>query len=463
MKLYTAMLYAAIKHPIGWVVLIGLGLSGTAYGQLPDQDTLNQTFSANSFAPSNNPILGDSSDYLDSILGDGWSGSDDLFGDILGRGNSGDILGDILNQDNGRDLLGQILGQDSGSGDLLGSILNRGDSGNILGQILGQDNGSDLLGQILGQDGDLLGSILNRGDGGNILGQILGQDNGSDLLGQILGQDGDWLGQILGQDNGSDLLGDILGQGDSNDILGKILNGSKGDLGALGDLFGKNSSGKGSVDIAMPSLGDSFNSWATLARGASGSIIDNLTNAMSSGPSLVIGSLGVPDVLASQAALRQSVLGAASGGAPTAATQGADRFNVNPHALSSSLGGEVSRAASIGFAHTLLSEQGQQAIQQEIQTADETLQTIVETAEAAQDLDVTQDVMKQMTLMLAQQSSLDVAQYGQTIQLRQQFAADALVQAEAAEELSTLNRRQNSDDIAAAAEVIQSSATLLLF
>jgi hypothetical protein len=65
--------------------------------------------------------------------------------------------------------------------------------------------------------------------------------------------------------------------------------------------------------------------------------------------------------------------------------------------------------------------------------------------------------------MLAQQSSIEVADYGQTIQLRQQFAADALVQAEAAEDLASLSRRQQTEPMAAAAEVIQSSSTLMLF
>ena len=200
-----------------------------------------------------------------------------------------------------------------------------------------------------------------------------------------------------------------------------------------------------------------------MAGTATNAVLGNLTQPLKSAPSLVIGALGVPDVLASQEMLRLSVLAHATGGSPTVASQRADRFNINPHSLADTLGKEVARAASVGFSHSLLSQSGQQAIEAEVQAADETLSGIVATAEAAQELDVTQDVMKNLAAMEAQRASLEVASYGQTIQLRQQIAADALVQAEAAEELASLNRRENAAEMAGAAEVIQASSTLLLF
>jgi hypothetical protein len=168
-------------------------------------------------------------------------------------------------------------------------------------------------------------------------------------------------------------------------------------------------------------------------------------------------------VLASQLSVNDTVMGGVENGSPTGVSQQVDRFNVNPVALSDTIGKELSRAASVGFSNTLLSEAGQQAIVEEVQATDETLTEIVGLATEAQDLDVTQDVMKNMSAMLAQQSSIDVAEYGQTIQLRQQFAADAVVQAEAAEELAAMSRRSQTESMAAAAEVIQSSSTLLLF
>ena len=278
------------------------------------------------------------------------------------------------------------------------------------------------------------------------------------------------LGDILG---GGD-LGDILGGGDLGDILGGGDGGGLGDLGGiggdLGDILGGvdlggilgGDSGGSNIELALPSLGETFGSWQSLATTAVDSVMGNVFGAFQSSPSMVVGALGVPDVLASQEALLQSVLSGSTDGVP-ASSQGADRFNINPHALGNTLGKELTRAASTGFSNTLLSEAGQQAIEQEVQAADQTLTGIVDTATAAQGLDVTQDVMKSMVAMEAQLASIGVAEYVQTIQLRQQVAADALVQAEAAEELSALNRRENSEEMGAAAEVIRSSATLLLF
>lgn len=260
--------------------------------------------------------------------------------------------------------------------------------------------------------------------------------------------DGSGLSDILGDGGG---LGDILGDG-----LSDILT----DGGGFSNIL--NNGGGVEIDLAMPSLGETFGSWQSLATTAADSVINNVIGPFQSSPSMVVGALGVPDVLASQAALQQAVLSGSAGGAPVSA-QGADRFNINPYALGDTLGKELTRAASTGFSHTLLSEAGQQAIEAEVQAAAETLVGIVDTATAAQELDVTQDVMKNLVAMEAQLASIGVAEYGQTIQLRQQIAADALVQTEAAEELAALNRRENSAEMGAAAEVIKSSATLLLF
>ena len=320
-------------------------------------------------------------------------------------------------------------------------------------------------------NGDLE-AILGNGDLGSILGGDLGSILGGDL-GSILGGD---LGGLLG---GSGDLGGIFGDG--TNTVGGSLGGLLGDLGGLGGIFGDGSNqvgdlggilgglgglggggGGADIDLALPSLADSFGSWTTLATSAADGITNNLLAGFQGAPTMIVGALGVPDVLASQAALQQAVASGSSAGSPLSA-QGADRFNVNPQALGNTLGKELSRAASVGFSNTLLSEQGQQAIQEEVAAADETLTGIVDTATAAQELDVTQDVMKQMAVMDAQAASLDVAAYGQTIQLRQQIAADALVQSEAAEELSALNRRANAEQMAGAADVLQSSSTLLMF
>ena len=326
-----------------------------------------------------------------------------------------------------------------------------GDLEGILGGDLEGILGGDLEGILSGGGlGDVLGSDLEGILSGDLEG-ILGDGGLDDILG-----DGD-IGDIL---SGSD-LGDILGGGDGgiegigDDILGDVLGGDLGGILGGGD-------GGGDIELALPSLGDTFSSWQSLATTAADSVINNVLGPFQSSPSMVVGALGVPDVLASQDALLQTVLSGSSEGVPISA-QGADRFNVNPHSLGDTLSKEVTRAASTGFSNTLLSQEGQQAIEQEVQAADETLMGIVETAKSAQELDITQDVMKSMVAMEAQVASIATAEYGQTIQLRQQVAADALVQTEVAEELAALNRRENSEEMGAASEVIRSSSTLLLF
>ncbi|MEM9817780.1 MAG: hypothetical protein AAF827_15435 [Cyanobacteria bacterium P01_D01_bin.6] len=470
------------RSPTLSLLLVRVGLTtclwanwvNVAYGQEADTldtlDALDDSLSSNS--------LVDGGGGLGDILGNGDVLNGDL-GDILGGSDLGDILGgggleDILGSGGLEDILGGGGLEDILGGGGLGDVLGGGGLGDILG-------GSD-LGDILGGGGleDILGGggledILGGGGledilGGGGLGDVLGGGGLEDILG------GGGLGDVLGDDGGiggiGGDLGDLIGGGDLGGLLGGGsddggiggIGGDLGDLiggGDLGGLLGGDGGGV-EIDLAMPSLGETFGSWQSLATTAADSVINNVIGPFQSSPSMVVGALGVPDVLASQAALQQAVLSGSAGGAPVSA-QGADRFNVNPHALGDTLSKELTRAASTGFSHTLLSEEGQQAIEAEVQAADETLVGIADTATSAQELDVTQDVMKSMVAMEAQLASIGVAEYGQTIQLRQQIAADALVQTEAAEELAALNRRENSAEMGAAAEVIKSSATLLLF
>jgi len=360
----------------------------------------------------------------------------------------------------------------TGGGDLTGESILNGDLDSILNGDLDGILNSDLDGILNGD----LGSILN-GDLGSILngdlGSILNGDLGSILNGDLSSILNGDLGSILNGDLDGILNGDLGGifNGDAEDILGNdlggILNGGIG--GDLGDLIGGvggvlgSSGGGAEVNISLPTLGETLINWNTLAGEASGALLDNVVASFGSAPNIVSGALGVPDVLASQSSVMETVMGGVENGSPGATSQGVDRFNVNPVALSETIGKEVSRAASVGFSNTLLSEAGQQAIVEEVEATDETLAEITTLATEAQDLDVTQDVMKNLSAMLAQQSSIDVASYGQTIQLRQQFAADAVVQAEAAEDLAAMSRRQQTQPIAAAAEVLQSSSMLMLF
>ena len=376
----------------------------------------------------------------------------------LANGGWGSGTGSILNGDLGNILngggLGSILNGD------LGSILNGGGLGGILNGDLASILNGGGLGGILNGD---LGSILNGGGLGGILNGDLASILNGGGLGGIL--NGGW----GGTPTGGGLGGILTGGGGSNNPLGDILNAGGGWGGGAvlgpGGLFGGGAGAghQASVNIRTPTLVQGVAARSPRVATAAGRFLDNIRGGFGAPPEFITGSLGVPDVLASQLALTEAIVSGAENGSPGAASQRVDRFNMNPIALADTASKEVSRAAAAGFANSLLSEEGQAGIVAEVKATDDTLQEIVVLAEEAQALDVTQDIMKSHIAALAQSSAIVVAQYGQSIQMRQQLAADSLVQIEAARELSALNRAQSRQGMAQAAEVINSSAGLVLF
>jgi hypothetical protein len=310
-----------------------------------------------------------------------------------------------------------------------------------------------------------LGALVNGGWGSGT-GSILNGDLGSILNGGGLGGilNGGW----GGTPTGGGLGGILTGGGGSNNPLGDILNAGGGYGGGAvlgpGGLFGDGAGGhRAEVNIRTQTLVQGVAARSPTVATAAGRFLDNIRGGFGTPPEFITGSLGIPDVLASQLALTTAIVSGAENGSPGAASQRVDRFNMNPIALADTASKEVSRAAAAGFANSLLSEEGQSGIVAEVKATDDTLQEIVVLAEEAQGLDVTQDIMKSHIAALAQSSAIDVAQYGQSIQMRQQLAADSLVQIEAARELSALNRAQSRQGMAQAAEVINSSAGLVLF
>ena len=118
-----------------------------------------------------------------------------------------------------------------------------------------------------------------------------------------------------------------------------------------------------------------------------------------------------------------------------------------------SLAGEVERLASISLAHSMLSESGQANMKAQIDGASQTLETIIELGDASQELDVTQDVMKSLAAQLANDSVIRTGHYKQSLLLRQQAAADAVVNADIARLLSEQNRASRADLVANAAKM----------
>ncbi|MGK7947264.1 MAG: hypothetical protein AB4368_00275 [Xenococcaceae cyanobacterium] len=83
-----------------------------------------------------------------------------------------------------------------------------------------------------------------------------------------------------------------------------------------------------------------------------------------------------------------------------------DFFEVNPEVHSLYLANSLDRVATKIAIDTVLGEEGQQQIQTELEITNSTLAAIASEAEAAQELDVTQDVMKATIRVMANQSAL---------------------------------------------------------
>ncbi|MBE9010931.1 hypothetical protein IQ250_12000 [Pseudanabaenaceae cyanobacterium LEGE 13415] len=176
----------------------------------------------------------------------------------------------------------------------------------------------------------------------------------------------------------------------------------------------------------------------------------------------IYGPLQIPDFLKSHKAIDQQVLNGATAGTPSQATQTSDRFNINPVPLAQSLRFQQDRLQSYGMAATVLSTEGQTALKQEMQAATATLQTIQQKSQEAQSMDVTQDAIKNLTAIQANQSSLVGGSYAQLMALRAQDAANAVVTSNISETLDEENRARHAESMAAADHVLRASAGIYL-
>lgn len=179
-------------------------------------------------------------------------------------------------------------------------------------------------------------------------------------------------------------------------------------------------------------------------------------------PGAIYGPLQIPDFLKIHKAIDQQVLNGATAGTPSQATQTNDRFNINPVPLAQSLRFQQDRLQSYGMAATVLSTEGQTALKQEMQAATATLQTIQQKSQEAQSMDVTQDAIKNLTAIQANQSSLVGGSYAQLMALRAQDAANAVVTSNISETLDEENRARHAESMAAADHVLRASAGIYL-
>lgn len=181
----------------------------------------------------------------------------------------------------------------------------------------------------------------------------------------------------------------------------------------------------------------------------------------------VLGDLGILDPQASADEMAEKIWGSLGQRGEQAATQDMktqriDRFNYNPAALAQSLNHESNRLTSRTMANSVLGQEGQQAMLNEMQAAEQSMEMIHSKAEEAQGLDVTQDVMKAMTEMLAGSSQLQSGSYAQLMLMRQQMAASNQVLSDTSEALDERNRAEKAQMMGTAAGAARSAASLYL-
>ena len=179
-------------------------------------------------------------------------------------------------------------------------------------------------------------------------------------------------------------------------------------------------------------------------------------------PGVIYGPLQLPDFLKSHQSVDQQVVGGATAGTPPAQAQQTDRFNINPVPLAQSIKFQQDRLQNHGMAATVLSSEGQAAMKQEMEAATQTLQSIQQKATQAQGFDVTQDVLKNLAAIQANQSSLMSGSYAQLMALRAQNAANAVVTSNISESLDEENRAKHAETMATADHVLRSSASFYL-
>lgn len=168
------------------------------------------------------------------------------------------------------------------------------------------------------------------------------------------------------------------------------------------------------------------------------SLLPGVTSPYTEAIPFAVGSMGLPDYTAILPTLDALIAGQT--GHPNRTIQGADRFSTTPQTLTMSLSNEVERLGSRSIANATLSKSGQDAMKADLEGATKTLETAVKIADESQGLDVTQDIMKNLSAQLAQDSVLRSNQLKEDTLARQQAAADSVITTQISQALDEQNR-----------------------
>lgn len=344
-----------------------------------------------------------------------------------------------------------------------------GGSGGVGGidGVLGQVNGTvdGVIDGVTGQIDGVIDGVTGQIDAviNDVTQQVMGQIDGviADVMGPVNAQ----IDQVLGQVTGiiDETIGNVLGDLDLGSIipdLGSVipdLGGvipDLGGLGGLGDLFG------GGGDDGVESAYDPLASGGNEVAGANFEVsLPSITEPYAGMVPIELGALNLPDLGGIRTKFREAAMIGATDGSPNPELQGADRFSTNPEVLATSLSNEVEREGIRSISESVLSADGQTAMKEEQEGAKETLDGIMELASDAQELDVTQDIMKNLTAMQAQDSVIDTGLYRQTMETRQQLAANGMAIAQASEALDEGQRARRAERMGSVAQM-QAAASL---
>ena len=250
------------------------------------------------------------------------------------------------------------------------------------------------------------------------------------------------------------VLEDIFGSADG--VLEETIGGVFGD-DVFGGIFGGRGSGRVEAVYDPMSTATAETTSEAFAR-----LLPDLTEPFTDAMPIDSGAMGLPDY----GRIREDVLAMATTdserGTPNPQIQGADRFSNNPEVLASSLSNEIERDGARSLAEATLSKEGQAAMVAEKEGAKETLGTIVELADGAQDKDVTQDIMKDLTAMSAQAAVLNTGSYRQQMEMRQQLATSSVLLSNVSESLDEEQRAQRSDQLGRARQMQLSSSLFMM-
>ncbi len=282
---------------------------------------------------------------------------------------------------------------------------------------------------------------INRALGG-ILAPVDGAINGA--LGRVNGAIDRVVGNVMAPVD--KVIGDLMTSID--DQIKKILDGIFGEAGAggvldgalggvLGGIFG------GEDRRTVEALYNPTSPVSSIVSAASfQTLLPSVTAPYTEAIPFSVGSMGLPDYTTIRPTLNALIAG--EQGNPNRTIQGADRFSTTPQTLTASLSNEVERLGSRSVANATLSKTGQDAMKADLEGATRTLNTAIDIADESQDFDVTQDIMKNLSAQLAQDSVLRTGQYKEDTLARQQAAADSIVITQISESMDEQNRARRA-------------------